>query len=432
MGPGCKRFWLPLTRLGAFFVAVVVTGNVVLHALRPAAADFTSSSDVSEDYFARKKKRLERQFQRTMEKFLGAPAVVPVKEKMGSLPTIAPTPPLLCVVPAVEPVAIVPTPVAVVVASPAPAPPPASPPPPPSPALGFLAPEPAPFIWPEPLPAPPSRGLDLPSSVSMMEEFAFRADLVTELYRRNAHDPAADIGDSILRAPEVLIDSIFTCANGMGSRPAVRAWEDDDQRSMVSRILDVQIGPRKDRIWAEFMRQFADREARYLGNFGDSRVNTWGFENRTEDADLHELLLDQRKVFWDALRRTYVSRYKIQADERIREEAWYVDRWSGADYAILPPLLGAYVFYRGLEKRFSISGTKLLLSVEPVSEWYRPHKHNLPAAVALEWTMKDCPLGVIVSAGLHDGRYGLDFIGIGTSLGAVRQALIMQEIVRPQ
>jgi hypothetical protein len=41
--------------------------------------------------------------------------------------------------------------------------------------------------------------------------------------------------------------------------------------------------------------------------------------------------------------------------------------------------------------------------------------------------MKDCPLGVIVSAGLHDGRYGMDFVGIGTSLGAARRALVMKQ-----
>jgi hypothetical protein len=137
-------------------------------------------------------------------------------------------------------------------------------------------------------------------------------------------------------------------------------------------------------------------------------------------------------VFWDALRRTYVSRYKLQADEKIRDEAWYLDRWSGADFVILPPLLGAYVFYRGFDKRFSVAGTKLLLSIEPVSEWYRPRDRDLPAAIALEWTMKDFPLGVIVSAGMHDRRYGMDFVGIGTSLGAVRQALVMQEDHRPK
>src|SRR6187455_1133135 len=83
MGPQRKQYWLPLTRLGAFFVAVVVIGNVVLHAFRPVAADLTLTPDQTVDYFGKKKKRLERQFFRTMEKFLGAPAVVPVKDKVS-------------------------------------------------------------------------------------------------------------------------------------------------------------------------------------------------------------------------------------------------------------------------------------------------------------------------------------------------------------
>jgi hypothetical protein len=420
MGPQRKRFWLPLTRLGAFFVAVVVSGNVVLHAFRPAAADLTSTPDQSVDYFAKKRKRLERQFYRTMEKFLGAPVAVPVKEKLGERPVVA------------QPIAA---------AAPAEATPPAPDPLPPTataslippaplwrPArLGFVDPETLPFAWPQPLTPTPTRGLDLPASVSLMEEISFRADLVSDVYRRTASDPVADVGDAVLRVPELLFDGIFACANGMATRTDLRQWDDDSQRSITAQILQVQIGPRKERIWSEFMRQFTDREVKYLSNFGDSRADTWGFEDRTEDANHYELMLDQRKILWDALRRTYVSRYKVQSDERIREDAWYFDRWSGADYVILPPLLGGYIFYRGLEKRFSISGTKLLLSLEPVSEWYRPSRHDRAAAIALEWTMKDCPLGVIVSAGLHDGRYAMDFVGIGTSLGAVKRALVMQQ-----
>jgi hypothetical protein len=67
-------------------------------------------------------------------------------------------------------------------------------------------------------------------------------------------------------------------------------------------------------------------------------------------------------------------------------------------------------------------GTRLTLSVEPVSEWVRRNR-DVSAAASVEWSMKEWPVGVIVSAGLHDGKYGLDFVGIGTSIGAVRQVL---------
>ena len=417
MGPRQKRFWLPLTRLGAGFVAVVVVGNVVLHAFRPEAADLATPDRVDVNYFSKKRKRLEKHFFRAFEKFLGPPAVAPAKDKVGTLP-VDPTPvPIACDVPATESVAAAPV---------------APQLPPPSPAtaakaLGFIEPEPAPFAWPAPLPPVPARVLDLPLSLSLAEETKVRADLVADWSRRGERDLMADIGDTILKGPELLLDGIFTCTSSLGSRRPVRLWEEDDQRSLMSQFFDIQLGPRRQRIWQEFMTQWTQREAKYLVNFGDSRANVAGFEDGSAEADMEELLLDQRKIFWDALRRTYLARYKVHSEERIREEAWYFDRWSGADFVLLPPMLAGYVFYRGLDRRFNVLGTRLNFSIEPVSEWYRPNKRDLPAMIAMEWSMKACPFGVIVSAGLHDGRYGLDFVGIGTSIGAVRRALSMQE-----
>ena len=85
MGPRHKRFWLPLTRLGAGFVAVVVVGNVVLHAFRPDAAGLATPDQIDVSYFAKKKKRLERQFFKVFEKLL-PPAMAPAKEKISTAP----------------------------------------------------------------------------------------------------------------------------------------------------------------------------------------------------------------------------------------------------------------------------------------------------------------------------------------------------------
>lgn len=421
MGPRRRQFWLPLTRLGAFFVAVVVAGNTVLYAFRPTVSEVPSSPDDSEDYYARKRRRIERQILRTMEMFLG-PSVAPPKVKVGAAPPSSPIRSELSVIPAVES-GPAPLPIAAPAPRTAPLPRPEG--------LSYLEPAPLPFTWPEPLPSPglePSA--ELSGTLALSEAKTFRMELVQEFYRRGAANPAADVGDAILRGPELLLDEVFTFANGMSPRPETRSWDDDTQGSMMSRILAVQVGPRNERIGSEFMNQFMDREMKYVANFGESRADTFQFQEGTQPADYRELMMDQRKVFWDALRRTYLSRYKVQADERVRDEAWYVDRWSGADFVVLPPLLGAYVFYRGLEKKFTIGSSRLLLSIEPVSQWYRSTKHDLPAAAAFEWTMKGCPLGVIVSAGLHEGHYGLDFVGIGTSLGAARRALVMQEMER--
>jgi hypothetical protein len=415
MGPARNRFWLPVTRLGAFFVAVVVVGNVVFHAFRPPAADATTADETS-DYFEKKRKRIQKQFHRTLEKFLGVPvagasvdglseATAPRVEVVKLVPPASGRPPLQAIGPS--------------------EPPPAAPPAPRDRTLGFLAPEPPPFFWPEPM-VPPRPAIppvsDLPRSLGLCDDLSFRSELVAEWYRRGAPDPMADVLDVLLKGPEALADSVFTCASGMGARPAVRNWDDDQNRSITAQMLDVGVGSRQERIGREFLIQLSDREQKYFAGFADSKVNTFGFENGTESADLQQLALDQRKVFWDALRRTYLSRYKISAEEKIKEDAWYFDRWSGWDFAVLPPLMGAYVYYRGLDRKFSLMGTRLTFSLEPVSEWVRRNR-DLSSIASVEWSMKGWPLGVIVSAGLHDGKYGLDFVGIGTSIGAVRQAL---------
>src|SRR5205085_6762474 len=131
----------------------------------------------------------------------------------------------------------------------------------------------------------------------------------------------------------------------LGERRVVREWDDDEGRSITAQMLEVGIGPRQERIGREFLMQLGTKEAKYFANFDDSRANSFGVENGTATADLRALALDQRKVFWDALRRTYLARYKVNAEEKIKEDAWYLDRWTGWDYAVLPPLLGAYVYY---------------------------------------------------------------------------------------
>jgi hypothetical protein len=409
MGPTRQRFWLPLTRLGAFFVAVVVAGNVIFYSFRPTAADLPASDQFNDSY-SKRRLRLRRQFNRTFQKFLGSPAAVSeraAEEPQRSMEVVQIVPP--------------PAPIALLQAIA----PPAAAPPPRTGVLAFVEPQAAPFIWPEPL-APMTRPepvpFELPRSLGMINEAAFRAGLVSEVHRRRAADPVADFGDALLKGPELLVDGLFTCARSMSGRPALRSLDEDDGRGIAAQMLQMEIGPRKDRIWNEFLTQLGDREQRYFSGFGDARANTFAFENGTEGADLNALALDQRKVFWDALRRTYLARYKVQAEEKIKEDAWYFDRWSGADFAVLPPLLGAYVYYRGLDKKFSVAGSQVTVSIEPVSEWAR-RKKDISAVAAMEWSMKGWPLGVIVSTGLHDGRYGLDFVGVGTSIGTVRQVL---------
>jgi hypothetical protein len=397
-------FWMPLTRLGAFFVAVVIAGNVFFHAFRSAAASMPQDPQGSVDYFSRKGKRLRRQFFRVLERFLETPASASSigDEQMGA----GVSGPILGRITGSEGGGTLPA----------------------EPSIGRPGvpdPEAELFVWPALLKVPAEPVPILPKALGFTEWADFRAELVTDVYRRFGGDPLGDVGDALLKGPEMLFDGVVTCLGSLSGRCAVRTWEDDENRTVIEHLLDIQSGPRHQRIVAVFMQQWIEREQKYLGAFDESRANTYGFQDRTEGADLGELVNDQRKVILDVLRRTYLARYKTQSEEQIREEAWYFGRWSGMDFVVLPPLIGAYLYYRGLNKKIPMGDLALRFSFEPATEFIH-RKHDRSVATALELTVKGFPVGIIVSAGLHDGRYGMDFVGIGTSIATVRRAVEMQ------
>jgi len=255
-----------------------------------------------------------------------------------------------------------------------------------------------------------------------------RAQLVTDVYRRCGSDRLADIGDALLIWPELLFDGVSDWIGRPSGRPTVRTWNDYENRSVTGRMMDVQGALRHQRLSTVFLDQWIGREQKYLGEFEESRANTEGFQNRSEGADLRELGIDQRKIVLDALRRTYLARYKMQSEEHIPEEAWAFGRWNGLDLVVLPPLIGGLLYFRGLNRRISMGDTAIRIAFEPVSELLH-RRRDRSVAAAVEWTVKRFPVGLIVSAGLHDGRYGMDFVGIGTSIGAARAAVDLQHDV---
>jgi len=404
MGPEKKTFWLPLTRLATFFAAVVMAGNVLFHGFRSASASVPQDPEERVDLFSRQKKRLERRFFRLLERFLERPASA--SPSRPEKPGAGGPNPVLSGISISESPRLLPT----------------------GPAVDRLAASErvvAPFAWPAPLALPVVPEIPLPKTMDSLEWPGFRAELVTDTFRRCRSDPLADVGDALLRGPEMLFDELSGCI-GPSGRSSVRTWQDEEDRSVTGRMLDVQYALRDQRIFTVFLQQWTEREQRYLGAFEDeSRANTYGFQNRSEGADLGELANDQRKILWDALRRTYLARYKMQSQHEIPEEAWSIGSWSGADFALLPPLLAGYLYYRGLNKRISMGETALRISFEPIATLVH-RKRDRSAVAALEWTVKGLPVGIIVSAGLHEGQYGMDFMGIGTSIGAVRRAVDLQ------
>ena len=121
---------------------------------------------------------------------------------------------------------------------------------------------------------------------------------------------------------------------------------------------------------------------------------------------------------------TRVGRYS-----RLRDEALDFGNWRPVDYAVGPAVFGGYLYVRGWEKRFNAFGLRWNFGIEPVRrilERFEGSHNDLASAASLEIGMGDFPVKVIVSGGIQDGEALVDFIGIGTSVGKVKQ-LIVQE-----
>lgn len=280
------------------------------------------------------------------------------------------------------------------------------------------------FSWPSPF---KRRGLSeasLSNSASVLEGHGFQVEIGTDLYRISHDDPIADFRDALMSGPELLVDTALALLGGLSGRSFLRIWADGEGRSVTDRLGDIRMAPRQQSLFAEFIRQWIRGEQRYFGEFDESRASKTGFWGRTWGADLDELAIDQRRVFWDALRRTYLSRYLLQSEEEVREGLWSPGRWRDKDFVVLPPLIGAYVYFFGVQKKISMGDMAVRISIEPVTAFLHPKERSM--ATGLEWTLKGLPVGIIVSAGFHDGRYGLEFVGIGTSLGIVRRAVDLQ------
>lgn len=378
MGPRKHRFWLPLARLGAFFGVVVVIGNIILQAAfapEESPEEAQLGPDRRVDYIGRRKRQIEKRI-RSFERFFirpdapsdggGAIALVDPELEEESLPsTMA-------------------------------------------------------LVWPN-VPEPPSR---LPVELSSIEPM-LTPELVAAFYRMGASDPVGEAGNVLLRGPEVLLDGILKLACSLFPRSGTYALPYDNPNGITERLLDFEIDARGGPIFSEFLGHLAEREQRFFLRFAGSGLDSPGVEDGTEDVDAKEVTREQGKILWDALRKTYFSKYKFRGEDRIRDDAFYFNEWRGADFVVLPPLIAGYVYYRGIEKRISVGDTWIRVTLEPLSRWTRGGD-DLAAGVSLEWGIKGIPVGLIVSAGRYDGKAELDFIGIGTSLGMVRTALSLQ------
>jgi hypothetical protein len=253
--------------------------------------------------------------------------------------------------------------------------------------------------------------LKLPTSLSLDEDY--NIDYTIKSDRENI---VTKIGDTLLLPPELLLDGTVSILNAL--------FGQSSGNSVSSKIFDFHIQPTRSHLFSIMMTNLTRREQRYFGSFENSYFYTDDVEDGRADIDGEKLLEDQQKVLWDVFKDTYLSKYKLRLDDRVRDEAFNIADWSGIDFIMLPPLVVGYLYYRGYDKELSIFGSRLRVSIESINKL--TNEDNILVGIGIEWApYKHSPIKFIVATGFDDGDFGLQFIGIGTSLDTVKKALYL-------
>lgn len=228
-----------------------------------------------------------------------------------------------------------------------------------------------------------------------------------------------DIGDLIFLIPELIFDGLILLSDNLF--PDIDTSDD----SITEKLFNIHYQSSRNHLFSIFLSNLMKREQRFFSRFNDSYLNTPGFSDNREEIDMDNLVSEQRKVLWDTLKNTYLSKYRLKIDDRIRDEAFYFSEWRGIDFVVLPPLMTGYLLYRGLDKNVNIGGLETHIYLDPIYDFIR--EDNILAGIGIELAPKDWPLKLIMSAGLDEGDYELQFIGIGTSFGSAKSAILLKQ-----
>lgn len=224
--------------------------------------------------------------------------------------------------------------------------------------------------------------------------------------------------DSLLAIPRRFLDGALDFVSRRLPDPAETLWAGPEiDTPLVLRLLRVRIAGSDEDLFRRFLDEWLHGQRNYLMGFQEKI-------GKAEPAALEpsRFLRRQRKIAWNALKSVYFDRYQVEAREALRRTNFGIEEWHGIDYAILPPALAAYVACHGFDQRFSVGPLRLSIRMEPLAEWFGL-RQDLTAGLVVECRPKDFPLALLAAAGVHDRQMELDFIGIGTEMGVMVQAL---------
>ena len=224
---------------------------------------------------------------------------------------------------------------------------------------------------------------------------------------------AEDIGDLLLAPADIALDIILKGLSCIGGSI--------DQDTITARVMNTEV--RDVRLFSEFIRHFNEREQKFFAGMSGSYLSNPNIEDGNAEIDNNAFMVEQRKVMWDVVKKTYFAKYRFHAEERLHDDAFYLNKWQGIDFVALPPFLAGYLYYRGLDKHFDLGDIRVRTLVEPVQ---RLMTGDVIGAVMIDIRPKRWPIGIVGSMGFYDGKPDFEFIGIGSTIDAVKKAIALR------
>ena len=225
-------------------------------------------------------------------------------------------------------------------------------------------------------------------------------ELEAEFAPTSTWDEIAEIGNSLLRGPDRVLDWVVM---GVSLLPL---------DGMVGKLIDSLACARGDgQTFARFVIELQNRERDYWMSKGETEI------------EAREVWKDQQGMVWEALCDALLSRF-LTALEKEGMDSYGPEAWQGSDFVVVPALAAGLLYFEGIRGSWNMGpayGQFELASIQEIrSQW---GKEDLSAALAIGAGLKPAPLLLVVIVGIDEGSPEVDFIGFGTSIDTVRDLL---------
>lgn len=238
---------------------------------------------------------------------------------------------------------------------------------------------------------------DFPDMPEMTER-----DLFFDVVPRSNWARVMEIGSSLFWGPERFLGWMVEGASLVPSSGGICAQFFDGLKGVEG----------EGRTFDHFFENLLVREQESLHGFA-----------REGKIDPQEIWERQRKMVGGALGDAFLGRFRRAFEEGARI-AYDFDRWEGADYVLAPALMAGTLYLGGIRSGWTLGDASGRFELTPLQQILEQGKReDLTAALAIGVGLGRSPILLVVAMGLQDGDPELDFVGIGTGLGEVRELL---------